>query len=121
MSDRSMNSSKAPRWLSPSEKLAVFMQVLTGQATQREAAVRAGVQRLSCRSLAESFVTVHSSPCQRPKRGRAWNDAVWISKVQCRASEELRCLALWEPPSRRAWVAGMGRSNSSRLRYRKYR
>jgi transposase-like protein len=33
------------RRLSPSEKYEIFVQVLTGQATQREAADRAGVDR----------------------------------------------------------------------------
>lgn len=36
---------KGRRRLSPSEKYEVFVQVLTGQATQREAAARAGVDR----------------------------------------------------------------------------
>src|SRR3954470_10919677 len=38
-------SRKARRRLSPSEKYEIFVQVLTGQATQREAADRAGVDR----------------------------------------------------------------------------
>ena len=38
-------SGKARRRLSPGEKYEIFVQVLTGQATQREAADRAGVDR----------------------------------------------------------------------------
>ena len=38
-------SGKARRRLSPSEKYEIFVQVLTGQATQREAADRAGIDR----------------------------------------------------------------------------
>jgi transposase-like protein len=38
-------SGKARRRLSPSEKYEIFVQVLTGQVTQREAADRAGVDR----------------------------------------------------------------------------
>src|ERR671934_2873029 len=38
-------SRKTRRRLSPSEKYEIFVQVLTGQATQREAADRAGVDR----------------------------------------------------------------------------
>jgi transposase-like protein len=38
-------SRKGRRRLSPSEKYEIFVQVLTGQATQREAADRAGVDR----------------------------------------------------------------------------
>ncbi len=38
-------SGRARRRLSPSEKYEIFVQVLTGQATQREAADRAGVDR----------------------------------------------------------------------------
>jgi transposase-like protein len=45
MSDRSMSSSRARRRLAPSEKYEVFVAVLTGQATQREAAAKAGVDR----------------------------------------------------------------------------
>jgi hypothetical protein len=45
MSDRSVNSSKARRRLAPSEKYEIFVAVLTGQATQREAAANAGVDR----------------------------------------------------------------------------
>lgn len=36
---------KGRRRLSPSERYGIFVQVLTGQATQREAAGRAGVDR----------------------------------------------------------------------------
>jgi transposase-like protein len=45
MSDRSVNSQKARRRLSPSEKYELYVSVLTGQATQREAAAKAGVDR----------------------------------------------------------------------------
>jgi transposase-like protein len=45
MSDRSMSSSKPRRRLAPSEKYELFVQVLTGQATQREAATKWGVDR----------------------------------------------------------------------------
>jgi transposase-like protein len=38
-------SRKTRRRLSPGEKYEIFVQVLTGQATQREAADRAGVDR----------------------------------------------------------------------------
>ena len=42
MSDRSVNSAtpKQKRRLAPSEKYEIFVSVLTGQATQREAAVK---------------------------------------------------------------------------------
>lgn len=47
MSDRGMNTAKARRRrrLAPSEKYEIFVQVLTGQATQREAADRYRVDR----------------------------------------------------------------------------
>ena len=38
-------SGRARRRLSPGEKYEIFVQVLTGQATQREAADRAGIDR----------------------------------------------------------------------------
>src|SRR5260370_1320816 len=40
MSDRIMNSRTTRRRLAPSEKYEMFVSVLTGQATQREAAAR---------------------------------------------------------------------------------
>ena len=43
MSDRIMNSRKTRRRLAPSEKYEMFVSVLTGQATQREAAAKWGV------------------------------------------------------------------------------
>ncbi len=45
MSDRIMNSRKTRRRLAPSEKYELFVSVLTGQATQREAAAKWGVDR----------------------------------------------------------------------------
>jgi hypothetical protein len=45
MSDRIMNSRKTRRRLAPSEKYEMFVSVLTGQATQREAAAKWGVPR----------------------------------------------------------------------------
>jgi transposase-like protein len=45
MSDPTMNSGKPRRRLSPSEKYQLFVEVLTGQATQREAAAKWGVDR----------------------------------------------------------------------------
>jgi len=45
MSDPSVNSGKPCRRLSPSEKYQLFVEVLTGQATQREAAAKWGVDR----------------------------------------------------------------------------
>jgi transposase-like protein len=47
MSDPSVNSGKPRRRLSPSEKYQLFVEVLTGQATQREAAAKWGVDRSS--------------------------------------------------------------------------
>ena len=45
MSDRSVNLPKSRRRLAPSEKYEVFVSVLTGQATQREAAAKWKVDR----------------------------------------------------------------------------
>jgi transposase-like protein len=45
MSDRIMNSRKTHRRLAPSEKYEIFVSVLTGQATQREAAEKWKVDR----------------------------------------------------------------------------
>ena len=45
MSDPTMSSGKPRRRLAPSEKYQLFVEVLTGQATQREAAAKWGVDR----------------------------------------------------------------------------
>ena len=45
MSDRNVNLPKSRRRLAPSEKYEVFVSVLTGQATQREAAAKWKVDR----------------------------------------------------------------------------
>jgi transposase-like protein len=45
MSDRSVKSRRPRRRLAPSEKYEIYVAVLTGQATQREAADRWGVDR----------------------------------------------------------------------------
>ncbi len=47
MSDRSVNSAtpRQKRRLAPSEKYEIFVSVLTGQATQREAAVKWKIDR----------------------------------------------------------------------------
>ena len=64
MSDRSVNSatvkpsSKPRRRLAPSEKYEIFVSVLTGQATQREAAVKWKADRSAVAHI-----------CQVAKRG----------------------------------------------------
>jgi transposase-like protein len=45
LSDRNVNLPKSRRRLAPSEKYEVFVSVLTGQATQREAAAKWKVDR----------------------------------------------------------------------------
>ena len=45
MSDRSVSFPKSRRRLAPSEKYEIFVSVLTGQATQREAAAKWKVDR----------------------------------------------------------------------------
>jgi len=60
MSDRIMNpaTGKAHRRLAPSEKYEVFVSVLTGHATQREAAEKWQVDRSTVPQI-----------CQTAKRG----------------------------------------------------
>jgi len=45
MSTAAVNGQRKRRRLSPSEKYEIYVSVLTGQATQREAAERYGVDR----------------------------------------------------------------------------
>jgi transposase-like protein len=80
MSDRSVSSSKARRRLAPSEKYQIFVAVLTGQATQREAAAKAGVDRST---------VVHI--CRTAKQGAL--DAL-ASSVPGRAGQSAEAAAL---------------------------
>ena len=87
MSDRIMNSRKTRRRLAPSEKYEMFVSVLTGQATQRDAAEKWKVDRST---------VVHI--CRTAGRAR-WTR--WLPR--CRAGRgTARARRRWRGPRRRS-------------------
>lgn len=95
MSDRIMNSRKTRRRLAPSEKYEMFVSVLTGQATQREAAAKWGVDRST---------VVHV--CRTAKQGAL--DAL-ASSVPGRPGQSSAVLsAPGDQPDHRAAIEGSG-------------
>jgi transposase-like protein len=88
MSDRIMNSRKTRRRLAPSEKYEIFVSVLTGQATQREAAEKWKVDRCTvvhiCRTARQG--ALDALPASVP--GRPGMTAGQAALVQARAELE---------------------------------
>jgi transposase-like protein len=72
MSDPTGNSGKPRRRLSPSEKYQLCVEVLTGQATQREAAAKWGVDRSTvvqiCRTAKQGALDALAAPQPRDTR-----------------------------------------------------
>jgi transposase-like protein len=77
MSASPVSGSKARRQLSPGEKYEMWMSIVTGQATQREAADRYGVDR-----------SVVVTACQVAKQGAL--DALDALATSCRAGPASR-------------------------------
>jgi len=71
MSDRIMNSRKTRRRLAPSEKYEMFVSVLTGQATQREAAAKWKVDRSTVVHICRTAKQGRWMLCRRRCRGAA--------------------------------------------------
>jgi len=100
-------SGKARRRLSPSEKYEIFVQVLTGQATQREAADRAGVDRSTvvhiCRVAKQGALDALSAAPGRP--GMSTQDAALaaarseIDRLRATVAEQAVLLHLHEGKS----------------------
>jgi transposase-like protein len=110
MSDRSVNLQKARRRLSASEKYELFVSVLTGQATQREAAAKAGVDRSTvvhiCRTAKQGALDALAA--SRPGRaGRTPEQAALdaanaeIDRLRATVTEQAVALHLHEAKS--AW------------------
>ena len=105
MSDRSMNSSKARRRLAPSEKYEIFVQVLTGQATQREAAAKAGVDRSTvvhvCRTATQGAldalaVSAPGRPGQSAEQAALARAEAEIARLRATIAEQAVALHLHE-------------------------
>jgi transposase-like protein len=88
MPDRIMNSRRTRRRLAPSEKYEIFVSVLTGQATQREAAEKWKVDRSTvvhiCRTARQG--ALDALPASVP--GRPGMTAGQAALVQARAEVE---------------------------------
>jgi hypothetical protein len=79
-----MNVEEPRRRLAPSEKYEIYVAVLTGQATQREAAERFGVDRSTvvhvCRTAKQGALAAlaeHWPPRCRAGRGSRWRRPRW--------------------------------------------
>lgn len=109
MSDRSMNSSKPRRRLTPSEKYELFVAVLSGQATQREAAQKAGVDRSTvvhiCRTAKQGALDALASavpgrPGQSAQEAALARAAAEIERLRATVTEQAVALHLREGKSR---------------------
>jgi transposase-like protein len=110
MSDRSMNSRMTRRRLAPSEKYEMFVSVLTGQATQREAAAKWAVDRSTvvhvCRVAKQGALDAlaASVPCRPGQSGceaalaRAQSE---IERLRATVTEQAVALHLHE--GKAAW------------------
>jgi transposase-like protein len=85
-----MNSGKPRRRLSPSEKYQLFVEVLTGQATQREAAAKWGVDRSTvvhvCRTAKQGALDALAASVP----GRAGRSVEQAALAAAREIERLR-------------------------------
>src|SRR6266508_5319635 len=103
MSNPTMGSRKARRRLSPSEKYELFVAVLTGQATQREAADKAGVDRSPvvhiCRTaklgaLDALAASVPGRPGQSPEQAALTRAEAEIDRLRATVAEQAVALYL---------------------------
>ena len=109
MSDPSMNSGKPRRRLSPSEKYQLFVEVLTGQATQREAAAKWGVDRSTvvhvCRTAKQGALdalaaSVPGRPGQSAERAALERARAEVERLRATVAEQAVALHLHEGKSR---------------------
>jgi len=110
MSDRSVSSRKARRRLSAAEKYELFVSVLCGQATQREAAARAGVDRSTvvhiCRTAKQGALdalaaSVPGRAGQSPEQAALAAARAEIDRLRATVTEQAVALHLHEAKS--AW------------------
>jgi transposase-like protein len=100
-----MSSSKPRRRLAPSEKYELFVQVLTGQATQREAATKWGVDRSTvvhvCRTAKQGALdalasSVPGRPGQSAQDAALARAAAEIARLRAAIAEQAVALDLHE-------------------------
>jgi transposase-like protein len=108
VSDPSMRTGKRRR-LSPSEKWEVFASVLTGQATQREAADRFGVDRSTVvticrtakRAALDAFATaVPGRPGMTPEQAALASARAEVERLRATVTEQAISLHLHEGKAR---------------------
>src|SRR4051794_22463588 len=102
-------SRRPRRRLSPGEKYEIFVQVLTGQATQREAADRAGVDRSTvvhiCRTAKQGALdalaaSVPGRPGQSPEAAELAAAREEIERLPATVTEQAVTLHLHQGKSR---------------------
>ena len=105
MSDPTVNSGKPRRRLSPSEKYQLFVEVLTGQATQREAAAKWGVDRSTvvhvCRTAKQGALdalaaSVPGRPGQSAEQAALERARAEVERLRATVAEQAVALHLHE-------------------------
>jgi transposase-like protein len=108
VSDPKMNVGKRRR-LAPSEKYEIYVAVLTGQATQREAAERFGVDRSTvvhvCRTakqgaLAALAASVPGRPGQSPEAAALEATRAEVERLRATVTEQAVALHLHQGKAR---------------------
>jgi transposase-like protein len=109
VSDPSVNNRKPRRRLSPSEKYELWLSVLTGQATQREAAERSGVDRSTvvhvCRTAKQGALdalaaSVPGRPGQSAEQAALEAARAEVERRRATVTEQAVALHLHEGKSR---------------------
>lgn len=105
VSDRTVNMRKPRRRLSPSQKYEIFVSVLTGQATQREAAERFRVDRSTvvhaCRTAKQGALdalaaAVPGKPGMTPEQAALAEAREEIARLRATIAEQAVALHLHE-------------------------
>ena len=105
VSDPSVNGRRPRRRLAPSEKYELYVAVLTGQATQREAAERFGVDRSTvvhvCRTakqgaLAALAASVPGRPGQSAEQAALEAAGADVERLRATVAEQAVALHLHE-------------------------
>jgi transposase-like protein len=105
VSDRVVSSRKPRRRLSPSQKYEIFVSVLTGQATQREAAERFKVDRSTvvhaCKTAKQGALdalaaAVPGKPGQSPEQAALAQAREEIERLRATIAEQAVALHLHE-------------------------
>lgn len=103
------SSGKARRRLAPSEKYEIYVQVLTGQATQREAADTWGVDRSTvvsvCRTAKQGALdalaaAVPGRPGRTPEQAQLQDARAEVQRLRATVTEQAVALHLHQGKAR---------------------